>query len=67
MQRFHHSQFLDTTGLAALKNRQRISVCIPTLDEAETIGSIVSTVCEELMERVPLVDEILVIDKPDGR
>jgi len=62
MQRFHHSQFLDTTGLAALKNRQRISVCIPTLDEAETIGSIVSTVREELMERVPLVDEILVID-----
>lgn len=62
MQRFHHSQFVDTKGLAALKGRQRISVCIPTLDEAETIGSIVTTVREELMERAPLVDEILVID-----
>ena len=62
MQRFHHSQFLDAKGLAARKVRQRVSVCIPTLDEEETIGSIVATVREELMERVPLVDEILVID-----
>lgn len=62
MRRFHHSQFEDAGALAALKNGQMISVCIPTLDEAETIGGIVETVRRELMERVPLVDEILVID-----
>jgi glucosyl-3-phosphoglycerate synthase len=62
MQRFHHSQFADAEALVALKNRQRVSVCIPTLNEAETIGNIVGTISNNLMERVPLVDEILVID-----
>ena len=62
MQRFHHSQFADAEALVALKNRQRVSVCIPTLNEAETIGNIVETISNNLMERVPLVDEILVID-----
>ncbi len=62
MQRFHHSHFVDVEALLLLKNRQRISVCIPTLNEAETIGTIVTTVRMELIERWPLVDEILVID-----
>ncbi len=62
MQRFHHSQFVDTEALVAIKSGQRVSVCIPTLNEAETIGSIVATIRTDLMERVPLVDEILVID-----
>lgn len=62
MRRFHHSGFEDAGALAVLKNHQRISVCIPTLNEAETIGIIVETIREYLMERVPLVDEILVID-----
>lgn len=39
-----------------------ISVCIPTLDEGGTIGAIVSSIRSELMEVVPLIDEILVID-----
>lgn len=62
MQRFHHSQFVDAEALVALKSRQRVSICIPTLNEAETIGYIVETISDNLMERVPLVDEILVID-----
>lgn len=62
MQRFHHSRFEDAGALLALKDGQRISVCIPTLNEAETIGAIVETVRHQLMELVPLVDEILVID-----
>ncbi len=43
MQRFHHSEFSDPFRLLELKKASghRISVCIPTLDEAETIGSIV--------------------------
>ena len=59
---FHHRQFSDVSGLAGLKAGQRISVCIPTLDEEETIASIVSTIRGELAEENGLVDEILVID-----
>jgi glucosyl-3-phosphoglycerate synthase len=66
MQRFHHRQFLDPGALAAVKNGQRISVCIPTLNEEETIGEIVATIRRELIERQPLVDEILVIDSGSG-
>lgn len=64
MQRFHHTQFADARHLSDLKLAagQSISVCIPTLNEAETIGGIVGTIRAELVERVPLVDEILVID-----
>lgn len=57
--RFHHRQFADMKTLLALKGTQRISVCIPTLNEAATIGSIVGIIREQLR---PLVDEILVID-----
>lgn len=66
MQRFHHRQYLDPGALAAVKNGQRISVCIPTLNEEETIGDIVKTIRRELVERQPLVDEILVIDSESG-
>ena len=64
MQRFHFSQFSDTSVLTDLKFAagQRVSVCIPTLNEAETIGEIVKIIRRELMDWSPLVDEILVID-----
>jgi glucosyl-3-phosphoglycerate synthase len=64
MQRFHHSQFGDFRRLSELKSSaaQRVSVCIPTLNEAETIGGIVSSIRSGLMENHGLVDEILVID-----
>lgn len=64
MQRFHHAQFADFSKLAEIKRstRQRVSVCIPTLDEAATIGEIVSTIREQLMVSHGFVDEILVID-----
>lgn len=58
---FHHSAFADAAALVALKQGP-ISVCIPTLDEAPTIAEIVRVIRTELMERTPLVDEILVID-----
>ncbi len=61
MQRFHHLQFADARELVRLKNQQRISVCIPTLNEAETIRKIVSIIQSDLLE-IGLVDEILVID-----
>jgi glucosyl-3-phosphoglycerate synthase len=64
--RYHHSQFADPEKLLACKCGRRISVCIPALDEEATIGRIVSTIRNELVERIPLVDEILVIDSGSG-
>lgn len=60
--RFHHRQFADLTVLAALKKSHRVAVCIPTLDEADTIGPIVAIIHEKLVRAIGLVDEILVID-----
>jgi glucosyl-3-phosphoglycerate synthase len=39
-----------------------VSVCLPARNEAATVGPIVEVIRTELMERAPLVDEILVID-----
>ncbi|MGK5684290.1 glucosyl-3-phosphoglycerate synthase [Actinoplanes sp. URMC 104] len=39
-----------------------VSVVIPARNEQETIGDIVSVIRRELVERVPLVDEIVVVD-----
>ena len=49
-------------ALAAAKGDQRISVCLPARDEESTVGAIVEAVRTELVERVRLVDELLVID-----
>jgi glucosyl-3-phosphoglycerate synthase len=40
----------------------RISVCLPARDEEATVGHIVATIRRTLMEAVPLVDEVVVID-----
>jgi glucosyl-3-phosphoglycerate synthase len=63
-QRHHHRDFADSGRLAKLKlaQSQRLSVCIPTLNEAATIGPIVELIRRELSDQTGLVDEILVID-----
>jgi glucosyl-3-phosphoglycerate synthase len=48
--------------LVGRKAGTTISVVLPALNEAATIGPIVESVAAELVERVPLVDELLVID-----
>jgi glucosyl-3-phosphoglycerate synthase len=48
--------------LVAAKGRTRISVVLPARNEQATVGTIVTTIRRDLMERVPLVDEIVVID-----
>lgn len=48
--------------LAGLKGGSRVSVVLPARDEAQTVGAIVSTLRRELVEAVPLVDEVVVID-----
>lgn len=52
----------DAVELARLKGDQRVSVCLPARDEAATVGPIVERIRRELVERVPLVDELIVID-----
>jgi nucleotide-binding universal stress UspA family protein len=61
---FDHREFADLRRLVDLKEKQglTVSAVLPTLDEAATIGPIVRAVRRELMEVVPLVDELLVID-----
>lgn len=39
-----------------------VSVVLPALDEESTVGEIVAAIRAELMERVPLVDELVVLD-----
>ncbi|WP_330282707.1 glucosyl-3-phosphoglycerate synthase [Streptomyces sp. NBC_00588] len=50
--------------ILAAKQRtgQSVSVVLPALDEEETVGDIVAAVRRDLMEQVPLVDEIVVVD-----
>ncbi len=61
---YHHAEFADLRRLVALKEQHNvtISLVLPTLNEAATVGPIVRAARMELMERVPLVDELLVID-----
>ncbi|MEV6835248.1 glucosyl-3-phosphoglycerate synthase [Streptomyces sp. NPDC051133] len=51
-------------GLVAAKQRtgQSISVVLPALNEEETVGDIVTVIRRDLVERTPLVDEIVVVD-----
>ncbi|MFI5226201.1 MAG: universal stress protein, partial [Candidatus Limnocylindrales bacterium] len=61
---FHHAEFADLRRLVQLKEKQdlTVSLVLPTLDEEETIGPIVRRAIREMMGRVPLLDEVLVID-----
>jgi glucosyl-3-phosphoglycerate synthase len=54
----------DHTIEAALlaKAGRTVSMCIPCRDEAATIGPLVSAIRHELIERAPLVDELIVLD-----
>jgi glucosyl-3-phosphoglycerate synthase len=40
----------------------RVTVCLPTLDEAATVGGICEAIGRELMEESALVDELVVVD-----
>jgi len=61
---FHHAEFADLRRLVTLKEKQglTISLVLPTLDEEETIGPIVRKAMREMVGRLPLLDEVLVID-----
>ncbi|MEV6649068.1 glucosyl-3-phosphoglycerate synthase [Streptomyces sp. NPDC051219] len=48
--------------LIAAKRGTAVSVVLPALNEQETVGDIVAVIRRELMEAVPLVDELVVVD-----
>ncbi|MFC0004386.1 glucosyl-3-phosphoglycerate synthase [Micromonospora siamensis] len=48
--------------LMQAKGDTRVSVVLPARNEEATVGAIVSTIREHLVDRVPLVDELIVVD-----
>ncbi len=61
---FHSREFEDLEQLVRLKEEQglTISLGLPALNEEETIGNVIQTTKKALMEDVPLLDEIVLID-----
>jgi glucosyl-3-phosphoglycerate synthase len=61
---FHGDEFPDLWQLMALKEKQgsTISLALPALNEEETVGKIIATIKNALMDKVPLLDEIILID-----
>ena len=61
---FHHGEFWDLRSLLKEKESKGItlSLCIPTLNEENTIGKEIVIFKSELMDRYPLIDEFAVID-----
>jgi nucleotide-binding universal stress UspA family protein len=57
-------EFENIDELVRLKRQQgvTISLGLPALNEEETIGPIVKSIRHELMERHPLLDEVVLID-----
>ncbi len=61
---FHHSKFKDIGKLVKKKDQKKIaiSLCFPTLNEEKTIAKQIVIMKSELMNRYPLIDEIVVVD-----
>lgn len=61
---YHYSGFDDVEELVGLKQKQglTISVCLPTMNEADTIPNIIPVIRRSLMERHQLVDQLAIID-----
>jgi nucleotide-binding universal stress UspA family protein len=61
---FSSAEFADLRRLVDAKQRQnlRVSVGLPTLNEEATIRKVIRAIRSRLVERFPLVDELVVID-----
>lgn len=58
-----HDEFVAADLAASLTRRgERVSVIIPARNEAATVGQVVSVLRRDLVEAVPLVAELVVID-----
>ena len=61
---YHTDEFVDLNALIELKRAQgvTISLALPALNEEATVGNVITTVKRALMDKVPLLDEIVLID-----
>lgn len=61
---FHASEFAALDRLLARKAKQNvtISLALPALNEEKTVGRVLRTLQRELMQKVPLLDELVLID-----
>jgi nucleotide-binding universal stress UspA family protein len=61
---FHADEFADLEDMAGLKEERglKISLAFPALNEEDTIGNVLSLTRRELVEKVPLIDEMIVMD-----
>ena len=61
---FRSHEFADLERLLALKEERgvTISLGLPALNEEETVGNVIQTIKTALMEQVPLLDEMVLID-----
>ena len=61
---FHADEYLQLEQLLLAKKSKNltVSVALPALNEAETIGTVIEQIQEHLMNRMPLIDELVIID-----
>jgi glycosyltransferase involved in cell wall biosynthesis/nucleotide-binding universal stress UspA family protein len=61
---FHAGEFADLRALMRLKEKHglTISLALPALNEEATVGAVIRTVKRTLMDRIPLLDEMVLID-----
>jgi len=61
---FHAEEFADLAHLIELKRAQgvTISLALPALNEEETVGKVIGTLKQALMDNAPLLDEIVLVD-----
>lgn len=61
---FHADEFSDLEQLMALKEAQgvTVSLALPALNEEATVEKVIKTVKHALMDNIPLLDEIVLID-----
>ena len=61
---FHATEFARLDRMVSLKREQgvTVSLALPALNEAQTVGKVIRTIKRALMEKFPLLDEIVLID-----
>ena len=61
---FHADEFKQLEELVALKQQQHltISLALPALNEEATVGKVIQTIKTALMDNMPLLDEIVLMD-----
>ncbi|HEX9014046.1 MAG TPA: glucosyl-3-phosphoglycerate synthase, partial [Anaerolineaceae bacterium] len=61
---YHAAEFDDLQRLVRLKREQgvTVSLALPALNEEETVGNVIHTVKQALVEQAPLLDEIILMD-----